>query len=356
MSGISFGSFLEGKIYLTCPQNTVPDYPLITFKELVDPLNCKFAFLTSYCVDLFWLLSYFKCPMHLLIHPSGNYPKGNSFQYSKDIKISFPTLKTGFGVFHAKIMLLSYQEGLRFVISSANLVDYDYGQVQNILFVQDLEEISTPSDSRFLKDLKLFLNASSIAPESIKFMDKYNWNKIKGKLVFSIPGHNSSGMLMLQRQLKESLFDHDSIECQCSSLGVLKDDWMKNFSRGSYKIVFPTSQQVNDSSFSFETIFFKSKDWNNCGLKDHFYKCTSSVEKGQALHSKVILFLKDQSIQGLYLGSHNLTISAWGRVTKYGKVWIFNYELGIIIEGANFKCPFERPLIQYSSNDSPWFN
>ena len=177
MSGNCFGSFPEGKICLTCPDGTVPDYPLITFKELIDAVNCKFAFLTSYCVDISWILSYFKCPLHLLVHPNEKQTNAQSIQYNKNVKISFPTFPSGFGVFHAKIMLLEYQKGLRIVITSANLVDHDYGQVQNILFVQDLEETSAPTNSKFLADLKTFLKTCSISPESITFLERFNWER-----------------------------------------------------------------------------------------------------------------------------------------------------------------------------------
>jgi tyrosyl-DNA phosphodiesterase-1 len=354
MSDTGFGSFTEGKIYLTCPSGTISDYPLITFKELVDATNCQFAFLTSYCIDLPWILSRFKCPIHLLVHPNENQKRGQTIQYSKGVKISFPTFPSGYGVFHAKLMLLEYHKGLRFVITSANLVDYDYGQIQNILFVQDLEETSASSISKFLTDLKTFLKACSIQSTSINFLEKYNWDKVNGKLVFSLPGHNNTGILMLQRCLKE--FEFDSIEYQCSSLGSIKEEWIKNFSQGSHKIVFPTNRQAKESLYSFDTIFFKPKDWESCKLKDHFYECSSTVEEGQALHSKVMILLKNQKIKGIYLGSHNLTPSAWGRQTKYGRVWISNFELGLILEESNFPCPYKRPLTRYSPEDTPWFN
>lgn len=42
-----------------------------------------------------------------------------------------------YGVMHAKVMLLLSHDWCRVVVSSANLVPYDYDQVQNVLCTAD---------------------------------------------------------------------------------------------------------------------------------------------------------------------------------------------------------------------------
>ena len=67
----------------------------------------------------------------------------------------------------------------------------------------------------------------------------------------------------------------------------------------------------------------------------------------------------------IYLGSHNLSSSAWGRFEKAGsQLFMANYELGVVFLPAPHsaamkqaiisRLPFQYPPAPYGREDEPW--
>lgn len=66
----------------------------------------------------------------------------------------------------------------------------------------------------------------------------------------------------------------------------------------------------------------------------------------------------------VYIGSHNFTPSAWGRLTKAGKLNIANCELGVFLPLygddkvsnalADEYLTYSRPVVRYDDEDMPW--
>lgn len=344
---------------LTCPNNLAPDEYKISFQQLLAPKNLEKALFSSFCVDFEWLLPQIKCPTSILMHPDSENRclNGKSIALHPNLRIFFPPFFNGqFGVFHAKIMLLWMKGGLRFVISSANLMECDYGSVQNILFVQDLMPCNEGHlKSSCYRDLTFFLNSCKVPLDSYSDLKNYSWDNVNAQIVFSIPGNASSGLNMLQGKIA-SMTQYDAVEAQGSSLGALAPDWLGKFA-SNVKIVFPTSRHAHERPGAFGTIFCREDYWKKYTVKDSFYQCVSIFKNGQALHSKIILFIKNNEMKSAYIGSHNFTPSAWGRFTKAGKLFIANYEIGVLLdtEQTRFKSPYARPVVPYSQCDTPWF-
>lgn len=345
---------------LTCPVNMSSNESRISFIDLIDSKNLTQAFFSSFCVDFEWVQSYIACPMSILMHPDLNSRSlsGKTLKISKSIQVIFPPFyNKQFGVFHAKIMFLWMKSGLRFVVSSANLMECDYGRVQNILFVQDLDNLNDGHlKSDCYRQLLNFLNICKVPKDITTALRDFSWARVVAQIIFSIPGDSSSGLKMLKGQIS-SLPLFNSVEAQGSSLGALTRDWMDNFC-SDVKVVFPTMRHASENPGGFETIFCREDNWTKCPVKNQFYQCISALRKEQALHSKILLFLNDTKIVGAYVGSHNFTPSAWGRYTKAGKLWITNYELGVLmkLDNCSFQCPYERPLEAYEyPSDTPWF-
>lgn len=73
---------------------------------------------------------------------------------------------------------------------------------------------------------------------------------------------------------------------------------------------------------------------------------------------------KDAAGGWVYIGSHNFTPSAWGRLTKTGSLSITNWELGVFLPlyGDEKVCnaladeylTYSRPIVKYGENDVPW--
>lgn len=137
--------FRTGQVKLTFNCNE-PRSNSIKFKELITG-NWNFILLSSYCTDYEWLLGQFDgispdTEINLIEHydkTSGNagIQRVTIKNQSKPrilnlIHPSFPKFPS-YGVMHSKLIILASNEFMRIVVSSANLLDYDYEQVQNVL-------------------------------------------------------------------------------------------------------------------------------------------------------------------------------------------------------------------------------
>lgn len=125
-------AYLKGKILTTAAMN---------FKrDLLDSGGAKWKKLvmSSYCTDPEWLVDQLRavdeaCKVVLIGEGYGDLPAGirkasllgRNITMLTPMKPKFPD----YGVFHCKFMVMFGEDLLRLVISSGNLVPYDYGNV-----------------------------------------------------------------------------------------------------------------------------------------------------------------------------------------------------------------------------------
>lgn len=150
------------------------------------------------------------------------------------------------------------------------------------------------------------------------------------------------------------------------------------------RIVYPTAKTVKQSLVGpggFGTLFCQQKDYVALppNLKC-FYECVSD-EDGRcryAMHSKIMTALgttintpsTNESDAELtceivsyrqplyyYVGSHNFTQSAWGKLVKGGtKLQVANYEVGVLLPASEYavEIPYQRLPRKYAPTDLPW--
>ena len=233
---------------------------------------------------------------------------------------------------------------VRVVISSANLMAYDYEQVQNIVYVQDFpNRLVTPSCSpkgdHFRFELIRHLKAMKV-PTSIyeNLLDKVDFSKASAWIVASVPGNyaaaempkNPIGLFHLswqisclkneiENEMKDEIFDH--FEFQASSIGTLTTSWLQDLSLAmqgrlgvnandigfytapKFKIIFPSLKMVQDSILGyggFGTIFLGRKAYESKEFpRNQFCGSMSSQTKDAAvsLHCKIFSawFMKQNS-------------------------------------------------------------
>lgn len=141
--------FWNGSVKLTYNTNkeTKNLSDVVKFKDLITgPWN--FILLSAYCTDFDWLLNQFEgiapdVPINIVEHYDRNSEKAGIQSVSVRsglsgnrrtlnlIHPSFPKFPS-YGVMHCKLMILAADDYLRIVVSSANLLDYDYEEVQNV--------------------------------------------------------------------------------------------------------------------------------------------------------------------------------------------------------------------------------
>lgn len=135
--------FIDGKTWLTFNSNAPNRKNSLKFSEIIEG-NWNFILLSSYCTDYEWLLEEFQSispetEINLIEHyDRASAPAGIQRIQSKPsgrilnlIHPKFPKFPS-FGVMHCKLMILAGETFLRIVVSSANLMNFDYEQVQNV--------------------------------------------------------------------------------------------------------------------------------------------------------------------------------------------------------------------------------
>ncbi|GAA5979112.1 hypothetical protein JCM10908_002808 [Rhodotorula pacifica] len=149
-------------------------------------------------------------------------------------------------------------------------------------------------------------------------------------------------------------------------------------SRLPIKIIFPTEDEIlsgrgeaNDGG----TLFCPVKTWEESTFPRHLFHRGESKRHKVPAHTKIILALHKYSTgvppahEGwMYLGSHNFTPAAWGRLQNSSggpEIKISNYELGVVLPiratsaedlqaKADALVTYRRPLVRYGPADRPW--
>ncbi|KAI9348038.1 tyrosyl-DNA phosphodiesterase-domain-containing protein [Obelidium mucronatum] len=347
------------------------------------------AFLSAFQFDLSWIASHLppNIPVCLALHnPTASPPK-----IQKNICIVFPKLATTQGAYstmHIKLCVLYHVSSVRVVVSSANLVDYDWDSLENVVWVQDFplkqgkgnvlgggsggdmdDGNENPIGLEFKSDLVQLLKDMEAQEWVWEGLASYDFSKCTARLVISKPGKFVDddafryGIGRLSSVVHEG-FGRMEENKETSSLGSLSTAWLTDFesaARGSLfapassktaskntspaeptiNILFPTRETVQSSFLGQNgagTITWNHRMWEQCQYK-HLLKDSESKRKGALSHCKIILSqtLEEKKPLWYYCGSHNMTMSAWGRASVVGKVkkekqlYITNWELGVIL-------------------------
>ncbi|KAF9018802.1 phospholipase D/nuclease [Hymenopellis radicata] len=398
--------------------------------------DISFAILSSFVSEINWIRGHFDSSTPVVFVTCG---ENNTTQTttrricSNWIEV---TPKLGhMGCFHMKFMLIFYKTGrLRVVISTANLILMDYGEMENLVWLQDIPPRPTPiaHDPKSATKLDDFPSVLQSTLHAIGVKDvldnsrgtlpitviedlrcRWDWSKVNVQLVPSIAGKhtgvniNAFGHTRLMKAVRNLGMTRKpgrlALECLSSSLGSFSTAWLNEFYNsalgqsaadylsvkgarnkrpmvGSIDVVFPTKATVLGSTLGpagAATICLLRKQWEGfktlIGPNSKFHLRDSKSRGGNNLmHSKMILGIfqdkeskEDQTPIGwAYMGSHNFTASAWGRVSGKGaadaaiSAWVFmnNYEIGIVfpireLEKVTF---WERPATRYAVGDEPW--
>ncbi|WVQ96684.1 hypothetical protein IAU59_003790 [Kwoniella sp. CBS 9459] len=260
----------------------------------------------------------------------------------------YPKMLAAYGAAHMKYFWIFYKTGrLRVAISTANLVPYDWQQIENTVFVQDflplatslpLMETNTAHDlplqfSRLFTHIRIHTGLRNLirhhpAGSAIPFspekdfadMAKYDWSRVQVRIVMSIPGNYTGhddiskfGISRLGKILNEQRWVPKSdekldVEFQGSSLGTYSLEWFDKFhsfisgktsqqlvnrskpsSWPNIRILFPTLATVDRSICGRPGggTMFCGKAFNNI-TKGLFYDANSK-RGGVLMHTKMLI-------------------------------------------------------------------
>ncbi|XP_024530041.1 tyrosyl-DNA phosphodiesterase 1 [Selaginella moellendorffii] len=359
------------------------------------------AILSNYMVDIEWLLS--ACPLLrsipqvVMIHGESNVSQLQSVKPSNWLLFK-PRLWISYGTHHSKAMLLVYPTGVRVVVHTANLINIDWNNKTQGLWMQDfplksMTGITTASD--FENDLVDYLTALEWSGCTVdvqhhgqmkinaSYFRNFDFSNAAVRLIGSIPGYHSGpqlnkwGHMKLRSILKEEKFDkkfqNSPLVYQFSSLGSLDEKWMEEFSSslsegstldgrrlglGEAQIIFPTVEDVRQSLEGYRAgaaIPSPAKNVEKPLLKKYWSRWQAEhTGRSRAMpHIKTFVRFRENALAWVCLTSSNLSKAAWGALQKNKtQLMIRSYELGVVFLPSmlskfknRYSCTEDLPLI-----------
>ncbi|XP_021258025.1 tyrosyl-DNA phosphodiesterase 1 isoform X5 [Numida meleagris] len=365
-------------------------------KDILSPL---FGTLVSsaqfnYCIDVGWLVrqypqEYRKKPL-LIVHGEKRESKAELIAQARPFEnISFcqAKLDIAFGTHHTKMMLLLYEEGLRVVIHTSNLIAEDWHQKTQGIWLSPLyprlpqgsSDSAGESETNFKSDLISYLMAysSPVLKEWIDLIREHDLSETRVYLLGSTPGRYQGvdkekwGHLRLRKLLKEHASSIPAQESwpvvgQFSSIGSLGADgskWLCSEFQESLvaagsgvaallkcdvpiHLVYPTVSNVRQSlegypaggSLPYSIQTAQKQLW----LHSYFHKWSAEVSGRSHAMPHIKTYMRPshdfQKIAWFLVTSANLSKAAWGALEKNGtQLMIRSYELGVLFLPSAFE-------------------
>jgi hypothetical protein len=408
----------------------------ITIEEVLKKDKLKTAVLSSFMWDPEWIFRKIDTKRTNMIMVMQAKTEVEREQHRSDaieqgftnIRLCFPPLEGAFSCMHSKLMLLFYAESLRIVVPTANLTGYDWGEtgvMENSSFLIDLPRLkdhdqgSKPDLTFFGKSLVYFLEKIGLQESARKGVLSFDFsNTANLAFVHSVFGPhyddalNRTGYPGLSQAIRElgiKTRDDLQLDFASSSIGSLNDSTINNIyeaargndvvsdrekrkaanakTKSNFRVFFPTHETVAQSRGGFDnagTICLHEKYYNKTDFPRSIFRDYRSTRQGLLSHNKLIFargFRKaseanEQAVAWLYVGSANLSESAWGRLVqdrsrKVPKLTCNNWECGVIVSvpvetddplGESMTkvfekiidVPFEYPGQSYGEK-APWY-
>ncbi|KAI0310622.1 tyrosyl-DNA phosphodiesterase-domain-containing protein [Amylostereum chailletii] len=357
------GFFWDGELRQTANRlvndtnNPEGGNPVWRLSEIIgDKSQIELAILSSCAVSVPWIYQFFlpSTPVVLVVQLT---PASSNSPTVKEILPNWiratPVLHDGRGAMNIKFFLIFYKTGrLRIVISTANLIDYDWHDIKNSAWVQDVEKHSSairpdPEATDFPATFEHVLQALNVGPALTSLVHndhpkiplpslhpgalRTNWDfsRVKAKLVSSIAGKHEGWPRVLKNghaALMKAVCEVSSLrsnrqgknvilECQGSFIGTYSTQWLNEFYTSatgespekwldqpksslmklpwpSIRILFPTAEWVRGSALGEKSggmIFCRKIQWEDAKFpRELFYQSRS--KRGKVLmHSKMII-------------------------------------------------------------------
>ncbi|TRM65778.1 tyrosyl-DNA phosphodiesterase-domain-containing protein [Schizophyllum amplum] len=350
--------FWEGAYRPIATKHAVPrkdGKPTFKLSQIIgDKSTLAFAILSSYALDAEWTYSFFDRDTPVIIVQQTKDGDATIRNWLPNWIRATPFLRNGYGCMHMKFMLLFYKTGrLRVYIPTANLVPYDYRDVENFAWLQDIprrpankpEPKKNPEDfpsmlQRVLEalNIKAALQAMivqdhpNLALQSLADLRRlWDWSQVKVHLVASLAGKHEGWPAVLQtghprlmkvvRNMGLAVEARDGreveVECQGSSIGRCTSVWINEMHlsmRGQsaqawldmskkrreavllppVKIVFPTRATVDATAWGVNgggTIFCRRATWEAKNFPRSLFFDSRSTGGPVLMHTKMMLAL-----------------------------------------------------------------
>ncbi|XP_059977055.1 tyrosyl-DNA phosphodiesterase 1 isoform X2 [Lagenorhynchus albirostris] len=364
--------------------------------DMLDILSPLFGTLVSsaqfnYCFDVDWLVKQYppefrKKPI-LLVHGDKREAKAHLHAQAKpyeNIALCQAKLDIAFGTHHTKMMLLLYEEGLRVVIHTSNLIHADWHQKTQGMWLSPLyprivhgTHRSGESTTHFKADLISYLMAYNASPlkEWIDTIQEHDLSETNVYLIGSTPGRfqgnqkDNWGHFRLRKILKEHTSSTPKAESwpvvgQFSSVGSMGADeskWLCSEFKESLvtlgkesralgravplHLIYPSVENVRTSlegypaggSLPYSIQTAEKQNW----LHSYFHKWSADTSGRSNAMPHIKTYMRPSpdfsQLAWFLVTSANLSKAAWGALEKNGaQLMIRSYELGVLFLPSAF--------------------
>ncbi|KAF5592447.1 Tyrosyl-DNA phosphodiesterase 1 [Fusarium pseudoanthophilum] len=354
----SFVPYPKGAIKRTWAKGYPRTSDDIKIEEVFQKDKLELALLSSYQWDDEWLMSKIdprKTKLLLMAFADSEAQKSEMQSNAPPgIKFVFPAMN-GPGAMHSKLQLLKYPDYLRVVVPTANLVPYDWGEtgvMENMVFLIDLPRLKDPANYRqstFSTELGRFLSAAGVGEGMVSSLANYDFSQTKHLgFVYTIPGGHQGDSL--------KRIGYSGLGTTVAALGLATD------------------QPIEVDFVAAGTICVQPKWWRSPTFPTELVRDCINTRDGLLMHSKMIMVSQTQagsqlqtrpqtrpeprhhdsgpaaaepkteemSLGWVYIGSANLSESAWGRIVKdratgQPKMSCRNWESGVVVRISNPK-------------------
>jgi len=380
---------------------------VLSIQQILETDILESCYLCTYSFDVVFFETLFPfekktIPVTLVKHwvkHSENEGKKMLYIGKSPIIVINPPLPSRYSNMHSKLWLLCFPSFLRVVVSSANLCSLDWNCYTQAIWIQDFPKTSlSPNNTTISNDFKEvlmnFWNISTLGLPS-SWLNEYDFTRAQAHLICSVPGSHSGsdlnkyGHMRIRNILRsnqatctiKNQIENSICYYQASSLGYLTDKWMEELCESIHtrlpkdrndsfgiKIIYPSLETVHNSKLGIKgagMICLQKEAYTSPKFPKNIlcdFKSGLPSQENYLPHSKMIIF-KDsfnKKTKWIYLGSHNLSSAALGRLQKKNtQLFCTNYEVGVILigqiaEANDAMIPFAIPPEQYLDNREPF--
>ena len=180
----------KGRISMT---NVVNSRNGLKMEDLIQKQGMRRGIFAAFCLDDDWLLNHLPSQVPFVFATAKpkrlNLPD-DILRVNETLSFVFPPLSSSWGCMHIKLMIMFYEAHVRVVVPSANLVDYDWTSIENIVFYQDfplLQKGKAQNHSAFLDDLLYLARDMGIPLLYYQDLSNYDFSAALGSLIISKP-------------------------------------------------------------------------------------------------------------------------------------------------------------------------
>jgi hypothetical protein len=377
----------------------------IKLEEVLEPQSLRTAVLSAYQWDVEWVLSKLKTPLRggstkCIFVMQAKSPedkekwRADAEYMSHFLRLCFPSMTGLINCMHSKLMLLFHPNKLRIAVPTANLLNFDWGetgQMENSVFLIDLPRLpqkSTVEDLPvFGQELLFFLEKQGLDQDVRDGVLRFDFSATKRMaFVHTVGGVHyrndaaRTGLLGLSRAVNHLALQADKLEIDfaASSIGQLNDSFLRGFHsaargvdliaeakeakdqagndffkkgkktelfpniRENLRIYFPTQETVRSSTAGAAgTICLQRKYFEGKAFPRECFRDYKSTRAGLLSHNK-ILCARGRRSAWLYVGSSNMSKSAWGELPAARtevKITCRNWECGVVLPVSAEKLP-----------------